>query len=76
MTRPVVGRAVAQYTHCPSSMLAISLVFMPKMLLMVPRGRKTMVTMVNAKTAASCLSLVVSIMLIFWFAVSYAATSL
>lgn len=48
MTSTVTGKAVAQYTHWPDSRLAMSLVFMPKMLLMVPSGRNTMVTIVKA----------------------------
>lgn len=54
MTISVVGMAVAQYTHYPSCMLAMSAVFMPKMELTVPSGRKMMVTMVKAYTALSC----------------------
>lgn len=45
-----------------SSMLRTSLVFMPRMEATVLRGRKMMVTMVNAYMAVSCLSLFVSML--------------
>lgn len=58
----VRGRAITQKSHCVSSMLRTSLVFMPRMEATVLRGRNMMVTIVKAYTAVSCLSLFVSML--------------
>jgi hypothetical protein len=48
ITPTVTGRAVTQYAHCPSSMSLTSELFMPKMLAIDDKGKKTTVTMVKA----------------------------
>lgn len=48
ITTIVVGKAAAQYAHCPRSMSRTSLEFIPKIELMVLSGKKIMVTMVKA----------------------------
>lgn len=62
ITTSVTGNAVAQYNHWLYGMSRTSVVFIPKMLDIALRGKKMMVTMVKAKIAFSCLSLVNSIL--------------
>lgn len=66
MTRTVSGTAVAQKSHCRISKLRMSAVFMPKMDDTNDRGRKTIVTVVKTRMAASWRSLFDSMRTMFY----------